>query len=338
MKLIFKSIYIFLLCVSCQKNLDVHEVSVQPFSISIIGSDFVVNDTKRVFKGVNCLQTYGLNNQDLLIDWKVSISREFIGNLKDQPISGNPILAQDGQWYHSLESIVKSNRSSGIITILTPFGWNDETGNYEFSGLNPSDQPFYSFYKDKMREIASFFKGQSDVWLEVWNEPYHWDNKNNYSHELWYTDMSDMVSNLREVKGFDNIVLVPGNEQGQAEAAIIAYGKDLLKEHNKVAFDIHAYEKWLLNSSKSTIYKRLIDIKSQGIPFIIGEISNKNVGGILPVIPFLEASKDAETSVLAWLWKYDSHDVSALLNDQKKPNCNVENDFWGCNYKSFLDE
>lgn len=338
MKFIFKPIYIFLLLVSCQKQLDVYEARVQAGSVSIIGSDFVVNDTPRVFKGVNCLQTYGLNNQDLLVDWKVTISREFIGNLKDQPISGPPVLALDGQWYHSLESIVAANRSSGIITILTPFGWKDKTGNYEFSGLNPSDQPFYSSYKNKMREMASFFKGQPDVWIEVWNEPYHWDNKNNYSHELWFTDMNDMVSNLREVNGFDNIVLVPGNEQGQAEASILTHGKDLLKAHKNIVFDLHAYEKWLLNSSKTSIYRRLKNIKSLGIPFIIGEISNKNVGDILPVLPFLEASKDAEISVLAWLWKYDSQDISALLDDQKNPNCHVENNFWGCNYKSFLED
>ena len=48
-----------------------------------------------------------------------------------------------------------------------------------------------------MQAIAEHFSDQTDVWIEVWNEPFHWDNQNNYSHELWLTSMEDMVKMKR---------------------------------------------------------------------------------------------------------------------------------------------
>ena len=57
-----------------------------------------------------------------------------------------------------------------------------------------------------MKTIAEHFKNQPDVWIEVWNEPYHWNNENEYTNDLWLKDMKDMVDNLRWVEGFQNII------------------------------------------------------------------------------------------------------------------------------------
>ena len=40
------------------------------------------------YKGVNALHTYGLGNAELMDRWNIEIVREFIGNLREQPISG----------------------------------------------------------------------------------------------------------------------------------------------------------------------------------------------------------------------------------------------------------
>ena len=64
-----------------------------------------------------------------------------------------------------------------------------------------------------MRALAEQFKNQSDVWLEVWNEPYTYDNSGGYSNATWLKDAIEMVENLRSVEGFDNIIVVPGNGQ-----------------------------------------------------------------------------------------------------------------------------
>ena len=71
----------------------------EPFII--VDADILKNGNSVSYKGVNAMQTFGLENPDLMEQWKIQISREFIGNLPEQPIYGNPILASDNKWYHS---------------------------------------------------------------------------------------------------------------------------------------------------------------------------------------------------------------------------------------------
>ena len=289
------------------------------------------------YKGVNALQTYGLGNPALMNEWNVQIVREFIGNLREQPISGEAILASDNVWYHSLQKIVDQNRRHNKITILCPFGWVNGAGERTlFTGLNPSSQSFYEAYKQKMKAIATHFKDQPDVWIEVWNEPYHWNNEKGYSHEKWLTDMEDMVDNLRWVEGFESIILVPGNEQGQGEEAILEKGADLLDGRFNLLFDLHAYEKWLANSSEGELVNRLENIREAGFAFVMGEVGVQNVGGVMPVQAFLNAADTANISVMAWLWNQNSNDKNALLTDEAQPNATSENNFWGSKYKAFL--
>ena len=291
------------------------------------------------FKGVNCLQTFGLTDAKVLDDWQVEISREFIGNLREQPIDGGPIQASDGVWYHPLQTIVDSNRLHNRITILCPFGWVDANGQQTLlTGLNPSAQPFYTPYKDKMQRIAEHFSGQPDVWIEVWNEPYHWNNENGYNHDLWLNDMQDMVDNLRWVNGFQNIILVPGNEQGQSEAAILTKGNDLKAGRYNLLFDIHAYEKWLVNTTEAEVISRIEAIHQQGFPFLFGEVGVQNAGNIMPVQHFLDAAGATDISTLAWLWNQDSSYNNALLTDDGQPHATEANFQWGDRFKAFLEE
>jgi mannan endo-1,4-beta-mannosidase len=93
-----------------------------------------------------------------------------------------------------------------------------------------------------MRDWANYAKTQPDVWIEVWNEPYMWNNSNGYTDALWLADMKDMVDNIRST-GATNIILVPGNRQGQGEEAILNQGKNLLTGRSNILFDLHAYER-----------------------------------------------------------------------------------------------
>lgn len=289
------------------------------------------------YKGVNAMQTFGLNDPKLMNDWKIKIVREFIGNLREQPISGSPIQASDGVWYHPLQTIVNQNRAHGIVTILCPFGWVDEGGNQKLlTGMDPAKQTFYSAYKQKMKEIASHFKDQPDVWIQVWNEPYHWDNQNGYTHNQWLKDMADMVDNLRSVTSFNNIILVPGNEQGQSEEAILLKGNQLLNGRFNILFDIHAYEKWLSNSNKESVVERLNTIKNKNFAFVIGEVGVNNVGGALPVLHFLEAAEYTNVSVLGWVWNQNVPYKNALLTKEGVEHATPENNYWGKVFKEFL--
>ncbi|UJP66959.1 cellulase family glycosylhydrolase [Mongoliitalea daihaiensis] len=285
------------------------------------------------------MQTFGLGNPELMKDWNIKIVREFIGNLGEQPVDGYPIRGSDNKWYHPLQRIVEQNRSQNIITILCPFGWVNPTGEQIlFAGLNPSEQNFYTAYKTKMREIAEHFKDQPDVWIQVWNEPYHWNNENGYTHEIWLRDMSEMVDNLRWVNGFHNLIIVPGNEMGQSENAILSHGKQLTDNRFNIVFDLHAYEKWLVNTSENQIKERLLGIKNKGIPFIFGEVGVQNVGAVMEVNHFLQAADSHEISVLAWLWVQNSQYKNALLDEGGEPNSTPSNNHWGEVFKNFLRE
>lgn len=324
-------ILIFLGCKPEDKNIKL------PMHIySVLDGNILKNDKIIMLNGVNTLNTFGIGNYELYTSWNIGIVREFIGNLREQPISGFAIQDSQGSFLHSLQNIVETNRLKNTVTILCPFGWVDETGNQTlFTGLNPNDQHFYNHYKLKMKAIAQHFKDQPDVWLEVWNEPYHFNNSNGYSHELWLTDQIDMVNNLRSVNGFNNIIIVPGNEQGQSEDAIFEKGADLLANNNNIAFDLHAYEKWLLNKTENEIINSLNKLKAKKLPIIFGEVGVINASGLMPVDHFLTAVKTTQTSTIAWLFNKNTNDQNSLLTNEGEEN-NTNNNNWGTTFKQFL--
>ena len=306
-------------------------------SFRIENSSLLKDGSKVNYKGVNALQTFGLVDPEVMNAWNVEIVREFIGNLREQPIEGEAIQGSDEVWYHSLQAVVDRNRSHNRITILCPFGWVFPDGNQVLlTGLNPSEQDFYEAYKSKMKQIAEHFKDQPDVWIEVWNEPYHWENLNNYTHNLWLSDMKDMVDNLREVDGFQNIILVPGNEQGQSEEVIHEKGNELLEERYNLLFDVHAYKKWLVDTSKDQVKSRIQALNDKGFSIIFGEIGVQNVEVVMPFEHFLEAVKETNTTTLAWLWSKTSSYNNSLMDDNGNPNSHENNNFWGSTFKDFL--
>lgn len=305
-----------------------------PFSI--VGGELLQNGQPVQFKGVNALNTFGIGDHNLMDEWRIEIVREFIGNLREQPIAGDAIQGANGTWLHPLQNIVDENRRHQKVTILCPFGWVDQNAKQTlFTGLNPSAQSFYGQYKLKMKDIANHFKDQPDVWIEVWNEPYHWNNENGYSHELWLKDQKDMVDNLRRVVGFQNIILVPGNEQGQSESAILSKGNELLVGRYNLLFDLHAYEKWLLNTNETDIIQRIQALKNRKCAILFGEIGVINSSGLMQTETFLSAVESTKSSTLAWLWNKNGSDQNALLNDAGQEN-NVNNNNWGNTFKRFL--
>jgi mannan endo-1,4-beta-mannosidase len=324
---------------SCENNKNNHppipETLKGPFEI--VDAAILYNDSVVSLRGVNAMQTFGGMSDSVLEAWNVAITREFIGNLGEQPIDGYAIEGTDGKWLHPLQDIVDRNRAQHRVTLLCPFGWVDDSGAVElFSGLNPLEVDFYQGYKSKMIELAAHFKDQPDVWIQVWNEPFHWDNQNGYSHALWQVTMEELVDNLRWVEGFENIIVVPGNEQGQSEEVLLTNGKRLLEGRYNVLFDVHAYEKWLVGSSSTQIKSRIQDIEKEGLALIFGEVGVHNVSDIMNPEDFLVAVDELDVSTLAWLFVPDSANPNALLNNTYAPNATAANNFWGSVFQSFL--
>lgn len=323
------------------KTSDEGDLSLMPDNLEfeIQGADILRSGLPIRLNGVNTLHVFGpadAAQYELLKNWGVQAVRIFIGNLREQPLSGAAIQDTRGDWLHPLQTIVDRNRSNGLMSILCPFGWvNNEGERTLFTGLNPSEQVFYTDYKSRMRDLATQFKDQEDVFIEVWNEPYSYQRANGYSHSLWLSDMEDMVDNLRSVRDFHNIILVPGNGQGQSEEAIHVQGNKLKNGRYNLLFDLHAYEQWLLNTNAVELRNRLNSLKNNEFAVVFGEVGVINTSGLMDVSAFLNTALSLEVSVMGWVWKMDGGDQNALLDDSGAPN-NLNNNNWGTTFNAFL--
>jgi len=309
----------------------------ESYPYQVDSGNILFNNEPWLRHGVNAMNTFGPGNPEEMTSWNIGIVREFIGNLREQPVTGAPVQASNGAWLHPLQAIVDRNKSQNLVTILSPFGWVDNSGEQTlFTGLNPSEQPFYDSYKEKMRELAQHFKNQPNVWIHVWNEPYHYNDQNGYTHERWLADHIDMVNNLRSVEGFYNMIVVQGNGQGQSEQAVLSKGTELMSAQGNIIFDLHAYEKWLIGSTVNTISSRISALKNNGFAFMFGEVGVVNSTGLMPVQPFLDALFQENIPALGWLWVRNPDYQNALLDENGNPN-NRDNNDWGSTFKSFLN-
>ena len=300
--------------------------------LAITGPTITKNGVPVTFAGANALHVYG-GSSDAMPGWRVGIVREFIRNLNDQPVTGAVTYSTTSKaYFHSLRTIVTDNRRNGLVTVLCPFGWD----TLEVLGLNPSQQPYYGEFKARMRAIAAEFRNEPDVWLEVWNEPYWWQGGRGYTDALWLSDMQDMVDNIRAT-GNRNIVLVPGSQTGQSEGVILSHGTALLAGRSNILFDIHAYESWLLGASQTSIAARIAALKAAGVAIIFGETSPFNSGVQMDVQPLLNAAVAERIGVVAWLWKNDESDRSALRTTGGLPN-DVNNGRWGSTFRAYLQQ
>ena len=308
-------------------NSDINN-AVEVKGYNIIDNKITYNAIPIQLIGANTLQSFGVGSQDL-INWNLDITREFVGNVKENPVSGAPILDSNNQWLHSLEAIVAENRANNLITILCPFGWDGTTENL-FTGKKPTETFFYADFKNQIELWAETFKDQDDVWIEVWNEPYRFDRADGYTDDIWLSDMTTLYQIVRNKTS--SIILIPCAEQGQDESVLINVGSSFLNGKTNVLFDIHAYEKWLLES-EGNMSQRLSALENKNLPIFFGEIAPVNSGVLMNPNPLLDLLSDSGISLAAWLWKYDEDDQDALLTKDGNPN-NVNNNNWGSSYRS----
>jgi mannan endo-1,4-beta-mannosidase len=97
--------------------------------------------------------------------------------------------------------------------------------------------------------------------------------------------MNEMVA-IRDT-GNQNIIVVPVAEQGQDESVLLNKGTGFLKNKTNILYDIHAYEKWLLDS-ETNINNRLELLKQKNLPIFFGETAPLNAGILMNQNPFLD--------------------------------------------------
>ncbi len=326
--ILFLSFWGLQLLFSCKKDeIPTPNTTPQEYSTSSSKILFKTNPVQLI--GANAFHTFGGTSNDMN-SWNIDIVREFIGNVKENPLTGSPIQDSNAAYLYSLQSIVDGNRSNHKITILCAFGWDGTNANL-FTGKSPAQTLWSNDFKIKLKQWAIQFKDQPDVWLEVWNEPYRYDRADGYTDAIWMNDMNELVAIIRN-NGNNNMILVPCAEQGQDESVLLNKGASFLANKSNILFDIHAYEKWLLDTTTS-INNRLDLLKQQNLPILFGETAPMNAGILMNPQPFLDVIYNRGISVCAWTWKYDENDTDSLLTSSGLPNNNNNNN-WGTTFKN----
>lgn len=323
---IIKSFVLLFFFGSCQKE---ESVSNSNSGYQITNSKITNNSKNIQLIGANTFHVFGAGSADMN-SWNLDIAREFIGNIKETPLTGNPIQDSNGKYIYSLQNIVDENRKQNKISWICAFGWDGNQATL-FTGKSPATTFWWEDYKAKLRLWAIQFKDQNDVWIEVWNEPYRYDRADGYTDAIWLQNMNELTTIIRGT-GNNNIVIIPCAEQGQDESVLLNKGKEFLEGKSNILFDIHAYEKWLLDSP-SNINNRLNTLNRNKLPIIIGETAPMNAGVLMNPDPFLNLVYDKGISVCAWVWKKDESDQDALMTRDGLPN-NINNNNWGTTFKN----
>lgn len=329
--ILFIFILAFQIFISCSKSENVNN-PISQVGYTISGTNILNTGKPIQLIGANTFHSFGAStaNNDDMKSWNLDIAREFIGNINENPINGGPIQDSNGSWLHSLQKIVDGNRLNNRITILCAFGWNG-TSETLFTGKMPAKTAWFTDYKTRLQSWANQFKNQSDVWIEVWNEPYRYDRTDGYTDAIWMNDMNEMTAIIRNT-GNKNIILIPCAEQGQDESVLINKGSSFLFNKTNILFDIHAYEKWLLVSNTS-ITSRLDNLQTHNLPVIFGETAPMNSGILMNPAYLLNELYNRGKSICAWTWKYDENDKDALLTLAGLPN-NTNNNNWGTTFRN----
>ena len=304
-----------------------------PARYQIEGASIMCDHNAVTLRGVNAMHIFGGNDPDL-VNWSgIGIVREFVGDLEHAPLQGDAYRDSSHNWtLHPLQQLVNNNRERGIVAILCPFGWDGQKSS-EFTGCKPRSAAWYASYKSCMREWASHFKGQSDVWIEVMNEPFQ-KLQTESDDEDWLATMKDMVDNLRSA-GFDGVIVVPGDAWGQDESVIERVGARLIKDRPNLLFDVHVYDQWL--NHPDSIEHRCEQIKSSRLPFVFAELGpGASQSHVCDPRPFIEAARKNNFSVLGWGWgTYGPRQPINLQTNAGGPN-DVGNFNWGSSFKAFL--
>jgi len=207
----------------------------------------------------------------------------------------------------NLQTLVSNARSKNLVIILAGMWYDNDafsTGRTPYPdcqllGANPQQDSRWSSVMSRWQQIANlpFIKNHSDVWLNIWNEPYYWDGSHGYTDDMWEADAKAMVDSIRNV-GASNIIVIEGSHTGQGHEVIIERGKNVRQGRTNILFDIHAYNsKW--NISQSLIQLRFQQIRNSGNAFIVGEFANNGDEVWQPV---MDACRAEKVSLLSWLW------------------------------------
>lgn len=262
-------------------------------SFQIIGTNVVRSGTNWVGGGVDAFDQNGIQAKG---SYPIKIIREVVQDISECPIySTEPTLHNALGYLHPLQDVVNYNHSNGVVTILCPFGWDAGT-NRIFAGLTPSSTYYYTQFKQRLAAIAQAFTNMPDVWIDVWNEPYAWDNTG-FTESQWLSDMNDLYNTIRQA-GNTNIILIPGQANDSQETVLIDQKGFLAGKYNVLAC-IHCYNGWTLNSQAND-KSRIQSIRAAGWALMFSEVGRDQWSADCTRV--LSAGIENQVTSLAWSW------------------------------------
>ena len=284
------------------------------------GSTLGASTSTGGYRGANAWDVYGGDSAAAMSSWGINIIREDIPDFDVVPMGTNTIQA-DGSYLHGLQSVVNNNSAAGDTTILCPFTWSGS----QILGVTPSQTSYWNAYNDQLTAMAKQFAGQSNVWLEVWNEPYAWNTPT--ADGQWLSDMETMVNSIRDGTGFTGNIVIPGGQEAGSVAPVVADGSALVQydpQHNLV-FDLHAYNSWF-STGTSGMESSIASVQNAGVKMIFGEYGWSTSAGGYNVSPFLQAATAKNVGAIAWNWS--DADSDTLHNSDGTLNDSTENYNW----------
>ena len=131
---ILKSFVLLFFFGSCQKE---ESESNSNLGYQITNAKITYNSKNIQLIGANTFHVFSAGSADMN-SWNLDIAREFIGNIKETPLTGNPIQDSNGKYIYSLQNIVDENRKQNKISWICAFGWDGNSATL-FTGKSPKN-------------------------------------------------------------------------------------------------------------------------------------------------------------------------------------------------------
>ncbi len=183
-------------------------------------------------------------------------------------------------------------------------------------GNNPSTLTSGSGWWTNSSVFPILQKYKQSVIVNIANEALQvdWTSNPTASLATYKSTYQNIITNLRNVTGFDFPLMIDAPDCGQNSDAFITSNtaSDLITfdpKHN-VIFSTHAYWYGYANNDSLQMATKINNVTSQNIPLVLGEIANQQDDASmcqynLNYKPLLNYCENKKISWLAWSWDHD---------------------------------
>lgn len=159
-------------------------------------------------------------------------------------------------------------------------------------------------------------KYKQSIIINIANEALqvNWASNSTTALATYKSTYQTIITNLRNVTGFDFPLMIDAPDCGQTSDAFITSNTatDLITfdpKHN-IIFSAHAYWYGYANNDSLQMATKINNVVAQNIPFVLGEIANQQDDATmcqynLNYKPLLNYCENKKISWLAWSWDHD---------------------------------